>query len=171
MNRHQCHLKRCRASLDIFTDGNGKTLAVCRLCERNARGLCRGCPNRTRPSTGKVKPFWCNTCRREQDTIRHRRAYRANPQHYREVQRQIAARRSDAQRERKRQRARDWYHAHKQPTDDYERLYRREWARRARQDPEKRARILATRRAYESQPHVKAKMKAYRRDYYRKFAA
>lgn len=34
----------CGARLERFTDGNGRVLVRCPLCERKARGICRECP-------------------------------------------------------------------------------------------------------------------------------
>lgn len=167
----KCHLKRCRAALDIFTDGQGRTVAVCRKCERNKAGLCRGCPKPTPASTGKVKPFWCRDCQRTLDAARHRRARANDPERYRAIHERSRERRTPEQRQARREYSRRWYHAHKKPSTALDRVYKREMARQARQDPIKRARILATRRAYESRPEVREKMRAYRREYYRRFAA
>lgn len=169
--RDRCHLKRCRAALDITTDGKGRTIAVCPLCERNKKGICRGCPNRTQPSKGKVVTFWCKACKRVNDAKRHRRAYHAKPGHYRAVQRRIAKSLTPEQKAARLDYKRRWYHAHKEPPSERSRLYAREMAKQRRRDPVLGDKMRATRRAYENRPDVKARMRAYRRTYYQQFAA
>lgn len=163
MRADLCHLKACRAVLTIETDGKGRIVATCPRCERNRAGFCRGCPTRIQQLGRKLK-FWCEACIRLRDNDRHRRSYRADPEHHRTIKRLSDVRLGEAARERRREKQRARVQANPPQYDAFDRVYKRaHYHQRKAADPTFRAKLNAKRRAWLSNPEVRERWNADQR--------
>ncbi len=59
----RCERQQCRAELELVIDRIGRTLYLCRSCERRRAGICARCPLPVDGERWKAK--YCKTCRRE----------------------------------------------------------------------------------------------------------
>jgi hypothetical protein len=139
-----CPRKQCRSVLVIGTNGHGVTVASCPKCERNKAGFCRDCPARI-VQTGRSLKMLCAACRKRRDNDRHKRAYRADPDHFRRLKRESEQRKNPDQLAARREYNRRYNQAHF-VSDEFYRRYKREYMRVYLSDPKKRAAMNARRR-------------------------
>jgi hypothetical protein len=85
----RCPTYRCGEIMDPSTDGNGRTVWTCRLCERTKAGICIDCPRVVAPRRRRCDPCQARTNKanetrrgeRRNKTLKFwARAYRATPE-------------------------------------------------------------------------------------------
>lgn len=163
-----CTRHACRTPLDISTDGDGRTIAVCKPCERNKAGLCRDCPAKLvwHAHAGYGNQMRCRQCQRRRDAERHRRARAADPEHHRQIKRASDARLGEAGRQRRLEAQRRRRREKPEPYTVLDRLYgKAAYHKRKAADPNFRAKMNAKRRAWMSDPAVREKYNADQRRY------
>jgi hypothetical protein len=167
----RCRLSRCREVLTIDTDGNGRTITVCKSCERNKAGFCRECPRRMEKGPGwRNIRFRCDRCTRRHEAELKHAAYHRDPEHFRELRRRSNAK-PDV-RARMLAKHREWLKTHPQtPRTKAERrlhrLYHKAWRAKFFSDPANRERRRQEQKRRRQDPAYRArlneKQRAYRR--------
>jgi hypothetical protein len=137
-----CPKRYCGTRLRLEVQLGGVVVAICDLCERNRRGLCRRCPQQlTFKGKNRGNAQFCDDCRAANRADYDERWYWAN----RDEQLRLAKRRHRLHRVERLAYAARYRKAHPKKRDDLDRLYHRTWMRTAWADPVWHARELRRR--------------------------
>ncbi len=136
-----CPNQLCRARLYFTTNGSGRDVAICELCDRNKRGLCRDCPRALAfKGTNRGSTQRCPSCRKRQATKVKVESYQ---RHRGRLLREHRWRLKNDPvfRAEKMAAAAAYRETHKEKRDDIARLYHKLWTRAAYKKPEYRNRV------------------------------